>query len=313
MCTVITLERNGFYFGRNMDIEESFGERVVVAPRNYVLKTRYHGELGEHFAIMGMGIVVDGYPLYADAFNEKGLCMAGLSFPDNVYYFSEQDENSYNICSFELIPFVLSKCENIKQVKSMLERTRIVDTSFNSSTHPTPLHWIASDKTGSLVIEPREDGLKIYKNAFGVLTNNPPFDFHKWNMSLYSGVSPNQKPKGAFADVPPVSFGIGGVGLAGDFSSPSRFVKAAYLRRVSDMGNDENEEAKVSHMISMLSCVSVPKGAVLDAEGRPHYTVYSSCMNADAQIYYCKRYHSLSVKACILTHSKKLGKDLICL
>ena len=86
MCTSITLKDKDMYFGRNLDLEYSFGERVVVTPRNYVFKLRAKEPMMRHYAMIGMATVAEGYPLYAEAVNEKGLYMAGLNFPGNAVY-----------------------------------------------------------------------------------------------------------------------------------------------------------------------------------------------------------------------------------
>ena len=86
MCTAITYKTKDHYFGRNLDFEISYGEMVVITPRNYPFKFRKHQEINKHYSIIGMGIVADNYPLYFDATNEKGLSMAGLNFPQNADY-----------------------------------------------------------------------------------------------------------------------------------------------------------------------------------------------------------------------------------
>ena len=83
MCTSIAMKTNDFYFGRTMDLEYNFNECVVFTPRNYPVPFRKMGMMKRHYALLGMATVMDGFPLYAEAANEKGLCIAGLNFPDN--------------------------------------------------------------------------------------------------------------------------------------------------------------------------------------------------------------------------------------
>lgn len=91
MCTSIAMNTEDFYFGRTMDIEYSFNEKVVFTPRNYPIAFRRNDTLRRHYAMLGMASVVEDYPLYAEAVNERGLCIAGLNFPDNAYYPSKED------------------------------------------------------------------------------------------------------------------------------------------------------------------------------------------------------------------------------
>ena len=86
MCTAITYKTKDHYFGRNLDLERSYGERVVITPRNFVLNMRCVEPLAEHYAMVGMATVAEGYPLYYEATNEMGLSMAALNFPDNADY-----------------------------------------------------------------------------------------------------------------------------------------------------------------------------------------------------------------------------------
>ena len=107
MCTAVTYKTKDHYFGRNLDLEGSFGETVTVTPRNFPLAFRKMGMLETHYAMIGMAHIAEGYPLYYDATNEKGLSAAGLNFPGNAHYFPAQNDGQ-DIASFELIPFILS-------------------------------------------------------------------------------------------------------------------------------------------------------------------------------------------------------------
>ncbi len=110
MCTAATLTTSDHYFGRNLDLEVSFGEGVTITPRNFEFEFRRAEPLRTHHAMIGMATVADGYPLYYDATNEHGLSMAGLNFPENAVYFPEAD-GATNITPFEFIPWILGQCE----------------------------------------------------------------------------------------------------------------------------------------------------------------------------------------------------------
>jgi choloylglycine hydrolase len=129
MCTAIVFGDNNRYFGRNLDYEVSFGERVVVTPRNYELSFRYLANMTRHAAMIGMAAVVDGYPLYYDATNEKGLSAAGLNFPGNADY-KPYREGQDNVAAFELIPWVLGQCATVSEVRRMLERMNLLARRF---------------------------------------------------------------------------------------------------------------------------------------------------------------------------------------
>lgn len=290
MCTSIAMKNGDFYFGRNMDIDYDFGERVVVTPRYYPFKFRFENVSEKHFALIGMASLIDNYPLYAEAANEKGLCMAGLNFPDNAYYTESCDNNKYNISVFELIPWILGKCSCIKEAKQLIEKTNIIDEAFKNEIPSAPLHWHISDKNKSIVLECMKNGVRVYDNPVNVLTNNPPFDFHLTNLSQYVNltVALPESHLCRTAHVKPFGKGFGSFGLPGDFSPASRFVKTAYLLTNSVCENEENKS--VSQFFHILDSAAVVNGSIEADSDKPYFTTYSCCINADKGIYYYKTY-----------------------
>ncbi len=307
MCTSIAMKTGDFYFGRNMDIDCGFGERIVITPRDYPFVYRKAGRMGRHYTLIGTASVVGGYPLYAEAANEKGLCMAGLNFPDNAYY--PKPSGGREISPFELIPWVLGQCADIKAARMLLNGTKIADIPFSKELPLTPLHWHIADKTGSLVLEQTRSGLHIYDNPANVLTNNPPFDFQLANLGQYRFLSP--KPAdGVIADklnTPPFGRGLGSFGLPGDYSPASRFVKAAYLLLVSDCNPDE--KSSVAQFFHILDSVSVVSGAIEPIDGKRYITTYSCCINTAKGIYYAKSYFNSTLTAVRLKGSEN-GAEL---
>ncbi len=287
MCTSISMNNGGFCFGRNMDIEFMLPVQTVVTPRKYPFRLRRGGELSEHHAFIGSAVIKQDYPLYCDGMNEHGLCMAGLSFPDNVYL-RGQSADKLCVAPFELIPWVLGSCSDISQAVALLSRTAIVDESFDADTPNTPLHWHIADKSGALVVECTADGMKLYNDPVGVLTNSPPFPFHLQNLRQYADLTaeyPKSRYLGAY-ELSPFGRGFGAVGLPGDFSPASRYVRAAFLKYNSVCGEDES--SRISQLFHVLDNVAMPRGSVLTADGREELTAYSCCMSGG--VYYYKTY-----------------------
>ncbi len=309
MCTSISLLTKNHYFGRNLDMEFSYGENVIVTPRKYPLQFRMTEELREHFAFVGMGIVVDKYPLYYDATNEKGLSIAGLNFPTSaVYYDKTKDKN--NIGSFELIPWILGQCESVNEARDLLMNTNIVDIDFNSKYKNTPLHWMISDKDYSITLECVQDGMKIYYNPVHVLTNNPEFPMQIFNLNNYINIT-REEPETRFAegfDLNKYSRGMGALGLPGDLSSMSRFVRAAFTRLNSTCGESESES--ISQFFHIIESVSQTQGCVRAGDGFDK-TIYSSCCNTDDGIYYYKTYENSQISAVNMHHENLDKEDLI--
>lgn len=296
MCTAMTYRTKEHYFGRNLDLERSYGERIVITPRNFVLNMRCKEPLTEHYAMIGMATVAEGYPLYYEATNEMGLSMAGLNFPDNADY-KAYLEGCDNITPFELIPWILGRCADVEAALAALSKINIVNIGFSEELPLSPLHWIVSDRERSIVVESIRTGLKIYDDPVGVLTNNPTFDYHMMNlnnyMALHEGTPKNELCKSYNLEV--YSLGMAALGLPGDFSSASRFVRAVFVKQKSCCG--EGEKESVNQFFHIMASVAMPKGCVFVREGEYEYTRYTSCCNVDKGIYYYTTYENSTVNS----------------
>ena len=237
MCTSVSFVTKDHYFGRNLDLEFSYHETVAVTPRNKAFAFRHEDATQKHLAMIGMAFVVDDYPLYYDATNEKGLSIAGLNFPGNACY-GEPVEGKHNVASFELIPWLLSSCESVAEARLLLENTNITDDSFSPELPPATLHWMIADQKESIVFEQTQSGGKVYDNPVGVMTNNPTFDYQMLHLQDYMTCSPDGPVNkiAAGVDFSPYSRGMGGIGIPGDLSSASRFVKVAFTKMNSLVG-----------------------------------------------------------------------------
>ncbi len=297
MCTSIAMKNGDFFFGRNMDWDREFGEHIVITPRNYPFRFRKAGNLPRHYALLGMAAVAEQYPLYADAVNEKGLCMAGLNFQGNAYYPETVESDKTNVSPFELIPWLLGQCASVNEAKHLLSQMHLIAIPFAEHMPLAPLHWHIADQSGSFVLEATKSGMHIYDNPVNVLTNNPPFDFHMTNLSQYLNLTV-EAPENAFckcAAVQPFGKGLGSFGLPGDFSPASRFVKAAYLLLYSQC--EAEEESSVSQFFHLLDSVAVVNGSIAAEDGKHYFTTYASCMNAGKGIYYYKTYSNSQLTA----------------
>ena len=273
MCTAATYKTADFYFGRTLDYEFSYGDEVTVTPRNYPLTFRHASAVSTHYAIIGMAHVAGDYPLYYDAFNEKGLCMAGLNFVGNASYQKPQEDHD-NIAQFEFIP------------------------------------WILADKNECIVIEPMADGLHIYDNPVGVLTNNPPFPQQLFSLNNYMNLSPKQPQNTFSADLPLTTYsrGMGALGLPGDLSSASRFVRVAFTKSNARSGASELES--VSQFFHILGSVDQQRGCCEVSDGKYEITLYTSCCNADKGIYYYTTYENHQITAVDMNRENLDGETL---
>ena len=297
MCTAINYITDCHYFGRNFDYEISYNEKVTITPRNFKFDFRKIDSIDSHYAIIGIAAGVDSYPLYYDACNEKGLSIAGLNFAGNAVYRDFQ-ENMINITPFEFIPYLLSKASSVDQACELIKEINLVNINFAEELPLSPLHWMMSDGKKAVVIESYDDGIKIYDNPVGVLTNNPPFDKQLFYLNNFINLS-NKNQGNNFSsnfELDEYSRGMGAIGLPGDLSSSSRFAKAAFVRANSYSKNDEM--SSVSQFFHILTSVEQQNGCTfIDNPDLYEYTIYSSCYNTDKCILYYKTYNNSQITA----------------
>lgn len=289
MCTAATYKTKDLYFGRTFDYEFSYGEEAVITPRNYAFNFRKMGEMKSHYAMIGTAFVAGDYPLYYEAVNEKGLGMAGLNFEGNADY-KEEDSNKDNVAPFEFIPWILGQCESVAHARCLLDKINLVDIPFSQQLPLSPLHWMISDKDESITVESVSGGLKVYNNPVGVLTNNPPFDKQLFSLNNFRYLQV-ATPDNTFSDtlcLDAYSRGMGGMGLPGDLSSQSRFVRVAFTKSNSLSKNDEM--SSVSQFFHILESVAQPRGLCDLGDGKYEITIYTSCYNTAKGIMYYNCY-----------------------
>lgn len=309
MCTSITFQTKDHYFGRNLDLEVSFGQQAVITPRDYSFDFRCGQKLPHHYGIIGVAAVSQGYPLYFDAINEHGLGMAGLNYPNRADY-KQPVAGKDNISPFEFIPWLLGQAKNLQEAKQLLARINLVKIDFSDQFKLSPLHWLVADQTGSVVVESDVDGLHVYDNPVGVLTNNPSFPKQLFNLNNYRALS-SANPANAFSkdlDLEDYSRGLGTRGLPGGMDSESRFVKVAFTKFNSVAKNDEL--SSVNQYFHVLQSVEQQNGTDEVAPGKFEYTIYSTCYNQDQGIMYYTTYANHQISAVKLTQQNLAGQKL---
>lgn len=309
MCTAVSYFACNHYFGRNLDLEYGYREQITITPRNFPLSFRHLPMSSSHFAMIGMATIMDGYPLYYEATNESGLSAAGLNFP-NLAYYGKPLPNKRNLAAFEFIPWLLSQFQSVAEVKSVLPLLNLVDTPFSKALQPTPLHWMVADRHECIVLEPTKDGLICYDNPIGIMTNAPEFSYHMTRLTDYQNLSP-LPPVNTFAhgaDLTPYSGAMGAVGLPGDWSSASRFVRAAFVKLNSPALPSEAEN--VIQFFRILQSVAMPMGSIQIEPGLHDITRYSCCCNTQTGRYYYATYFSAQI-SCVDMHSADLNASAL--
>ena len=268
MCTAINDISKHHLFGRTLDLEYTLDEQVVITPRRFVFDFLHEEKAYEHHAIIGAAHIEGGTPLYYDGMNEKGLCAAALRLPAITVYHEKQSEKC-NLASFELIPWILSKFESAEEAKKAISRVNVTPESFSGLLSTTPLHWIVADSKQSFVIESVEEGLKIYDNPFGVLTNAPDF------LTQCKTLEESGEPQ------------------LGDLSSSSRFIRAVNAKTYTLP--TEKKTPSISRFFHLMSTVNQPHG-LFRADQRQLRTVYTSCMDTETLTYYFTTYDCRKIR-----------------
>ncbi len=308
MCTAFSFQNKEHYFCRNLDLDCSYGEQICILPRNYALMTATTAPIQTHYALLGMATVIDAQPLFYDGVNEHGLAMAGLNFPNNAHYAPRQNGKD-NVPPYAFIPWVLAQCKTVKEAKKVLKNVNLVNVPFSNEVPLAPLHWLIADNVESITVEPMQSGLQVYENPVGVLTNNPPFDFHLQNLKNYKHLRADNGVHAFGKGIAPEAYcqGLGAVGLPGDVSSPSRFVRAVFHLRNSVCEKDEN--SSISQAFHLLGSVEMVQGCCRTDSGKNDVTVYSACMNTGKGLYYYTTYNNRQITCVDMRKTNLNGKN----
>lgn len=301
MCTSLTLKSTDGknFLARTMDFSFEFNESLNLIPRNFKwYSVADKKEYISKYASLGMSIVVNNHPILADGVNEKGLSCATLYFPGFAHYEKNLSEEKENIAPYDFVYFVLSNCANLEEVVELVKKIEFIDIQLSFLGLTPPLHWIVSDKSGkSITIENTIEGLKLTENPIGVMTNSPEIGWHLTNLRQYIGIKPIQSSEVNWAGLDLSSFSQGGgtFGIPGDYTPPSRFVRAAYLKSISIPSNNEVEA--ITNLFHILSNCEVPKGSVLVDGKDLDFTLYTAAMCSETCTYYYKTYDNSQISA----------------
>ena len=305
-------------WGRNMDFNRiAEGTAVTYVPRGtvYSLLGTENGEClpdqpkeRSAYAAVGTGfLLVPCSPVLYEGINEQGLMGGQLYYREFASFPAAPQPQTRSLQPPFLVYHLLAQCATVEEVVHMLEHEVSLISAPLFGTVP-PLHWSFCDRTGeAIVIEPDRDGLHIYRNTIGVMTNSPSYPWHRQNLVNYVGIRDlDYDALEIGGDRLPQSFsGTGAQGLPGDWSSPSRFVRLAFLKHFGVQGADEAQG--ISYMHHLFQSAAFPLGMVrvsqpgdptaLDTGVVPYdYTVYTSMMCAESLRFYWTSYENQRVQ-----------------
>ncbi len=304
MCTAVHIACEHGLFGRTLDVTRGYEEQVVIAPRKMPFSFSNGQVCADHFAMVGMAYLAERTPLYFDAMNEHGLCMAGLRFPDAEY--AAPQRTGREIAPYEVISRVLSSCRTVEDAVTLLRENRIVRLDFSTTLPVTPLHWLIADRRRSVAVECIDGQTQIHDDPFGVLTNAPSFLVMAALAEHYCHLSPDTQGVSPTASY---RYGVGAVGLPGDLTSMSRFVRAQFFKRHARW--DDPDIPLVEQFFHLTDTVKQVKGVTRTGEGE-EYTRYASCCDQLERVYYYTTYRCRAVTAVSLSPDTQNGDEPLC-
>jgi choloylglycine hydrolase len=313
MCTAIRfVDGEGtMYFGRNLDWSCSYGERVVITPTGYAPLSPFGAIERIAHATIGMGIVEEGVPLYFDCANDAGLAVAGLNFPGYAHYAPGPVEGKTNVAAYEFPLWVAANFESVDEVERALANTAIVDKPINEKFPSSLLHWIIGDAERSIVVEYTAAGMQVFHDDVDVLTNQPGFAWHAENVRNYLNVTPDVPGPVSWRTAELTAYGSGGGmrGLPGDYYSPSRFVRVAYLN--AHYPQKDTERENVSRLFHTLTGVAMIDGGARMTNGEFELTIFTGGFSARTNTYYYSTYEDPAIRAVALSDYDTTGTEVI--
>ncbi len=304
MCTTIGFSyKEGRVFGRTLELGISLDNKILFVPKNHTDFILGDGvKFSSKYATLGSGFF--NIPSFGDGINEKGLMGSSNFFPKYASFSKEAVDGKLNMTTSHAFDYLLSRCENIAEVKE--EAAKIILLEKVNEDTSTSNHFFFMDAKGDkLVLEPNQGVLVCHENPYGVLTNSPDFGWHETNLKNYIHLKPENIEQGNFNGVTLSKFGegTGMVGLPGDFTPPSRFVRAAYF--VSSTDKTMEREAAILQGFRILSQFDIPKGSVVDPrENHQDEALYTSMMDTKNLTYFIKCHENINLQAFQLDHFK---------
>lgn len=307
-CTSLLVKTSddGYVYGRTMEFGFELKSKVVVAPRGIsYTSTAADGQKGlawtGKYAFVGMNGL--DKPILADGMNEKGLVGGIFYFPGYAEYTPPKDADpAQSMAPWEFVSWAVANFATVDEIKAAVENVRVIGLEFPGAGFVPPFHYSFHDASGkSIVIEPTGGELKVFDNPFGVLTNSPTFDWHLTNLGNYVKLSPDNvdslKVNGQ--TIPSFGQGSGWLGIPGDPTPPSRFIRAiAFSMTVDPEPNGIKSVRLVEHIMNNFD---IPFGTIRPAKGDEcDYTQWTTVADIGTGTYYVKTYNNQTLQAIAL-------------
>ena len=313
MCTGIRFSdgQDSVYLARNLDWTSGYGQQVVLTPTGYAPRSPFGAVRSIEHATIGMGIVEEDTPLYFDAGNDAGLAVAGLNFPGYAAYAPGPVDGAVNVAAYEFPLWVCAQFASVDEVEAALKDVVIVDKPINDKYPSSLLHWIIADAERAIVVEHTSEGMQVFDDDVDVLTNQPGFAWHHENLRNYLNTSPEFPPETELGRAHLTPFGSGSHmrGIPGDYYSPSRFVRAAYVN--AHYPTKSSEEENVSRAFHTLQQVAMVDGCAAMGSGEFEITIYTGLFSSRTSTYYWNTYDDTRIRSVAMAEHPTDGDKLV--
>lgn len=303
-------------YGRTMEFAFELKSDIIFIPRSHALQASGAEDVTgktwtSKYAALGMNAL--GLPVLTDGMNEKGLTGGVLYFPGYAGYTAPADAKTEDsLAPWDLLSWALTNFATVEEVKNALDGISIVDVKQDELGFTPPLHYTLHDTTGaSVVIEPIDGKLVVTDNPIGVMTNTPPIDWHLTNLRNYVNLSPeNAKPlKINGAEILPTGQGSGMLGIPGDTTPPSRFVRAAaFVLSAQELPSGVESVRLAEHIANNFD---IPKGWIQDKEADLEYTQWTTVADMKNNKYYVKTYDDQVLRGVGFEDFDLDGKEIV--
>lgn len=302
MCTSLTYEnsKGDHFLARTMDFAFELDGRPMFMPRHRTVKGDA-GDFTTEYGFVGAGRTL-GHEMFVDGVNEKGVGVAALYFPGNTAYVDQVTPGKLGLAPHDFTAWALGNAGSVAELGELIKQIELVDVPVALLQVTTPLHFIISDTTGATaVLEATSHDLHLIDNPVGVMTNSPEFGWHLQNLSTYGTLTAQERPLNDYLGygLKTQGPGTGALGLPGDYTSPSRFVRTVFAKHFSQSAADT--PGTLNLLQHLLDSVTIPKGVKLKADGTSDYTQYRGYMNLNDRTYYMEPYDNQELQELALT------------
>nr|WP_300004073.1 choloylglycine hydrolase family protein [Tissierella sp.] len=299
MCTTIGFKYiEGQVFGRTLEVGVKLDNKIIYVPADTKDFIKAKGmNFPTKYAAIGSGFF--NIASFGDGINEHGLMGSSNLFPGYATFSKHPVIGRLNMTTSNAFDYLLTRCKDVEEVKERAEKIVLTENGEDEKDVSTAMHFFFMDKTGKgIVLEPKEGFLIAHDNPYGVLTNSPEFSWHTTNLRNYINIKNENVEDGDFNGETLLKFGEGSgmLGLPGDFTPPSRFIRSAFF--VSHTPKDLERNSAILQAFRILGQADIPTGSVIDkASGHADEALYTSIMDTKEGVYFIKYHDNINLQS----------------